>query len=201
MNRIKELRKARGITQDELTGILNVQRATLSKYETGFIPLTADTISILTEYFNVTSDYLLGHTKYPTKEKGHKVPVLGAIPAGIPIEAIEDILDYEEISADWLSGGREYFALMITGNSMAPKYQDKDIVIFQKAQAFDSGDECAVIVNGHDATFKKVIKQEYGIVLQPLNTTDYEPEFFNKRAIADMPVNIIGIARELRRKL
>jgi transcriptional regulator with XRE-family HTH domain len=60
MNKIKEIRKLRGITQKELTAILNVQRQTLSRYETGAIPLTDETIVILARHFGVTSDYLLG---------------------------------------------------------------------------------------------------------------------------------------------
>jgi len=66
MNRIKELRKSRGLTQEELTKVLNVQRQTLSKYETGSIPLTDDTIKALTDFFDITADYLLGHTDDPT---------------------------------------------------------------------------------------------------------------------------------------
>ncbi len=119
---------------------------------------------------------------------------------GIPIEAIEDIIDYEEIPQNWLTGDKEYFALKIKGNSMYPFYNDGDIVIFQKVSDCESGSHCAVMVNGNDAVFKKVIKSEVGIILQPLNE-DYEPTLYSNKQIKELPVTIIGVAKEIRRKL
>lgn len=63
MNRIRQLREERNWKQDELGKLLNVKRAAISKYETGKIPLTDETIHRLTEIFDVTSDYLLGISK------------------------------------------------------------------------------------------------------------------------------------------
>ena len=65
--------------------------------------------------------------------------MLGHIPAGIPVEAIEDVLDYEEAPLDWTTGGREYFALKIKGDSMSPNYIDGDTVIFLVAEDFPLG--------------------------------------------------------------
>lgn len=62
MNRIRQLREARGMTQQELGKILNVQGAAISKYESGKIPLTVDTINKLTDVFEVSIDYLLCKT-------------------------------------------------------------------------------------------------------------------------------------------
>jgi transcriptional regulator with XRE-family HTH domain len=62
MNRIKQLREERGITQPELGRVLNVQGAAISKYENEKIPLTSDTIKTLASFFNVSSGYLLGET-------------------------------------------------------------------------------------------------------------------------------------------
>ena len=65
MNRINELRKARKTSQDDLVSLLKVQRSAISKYETGKVPLTDETICILADYFNVTTDYLLGMEANP----------------------------------------------------------------------------------------------------------------------------------------
>lgn len=62
MNRIKQLREERGITQPALGKVLNVQGAAISKYESERIPLTSDTIKTLAEFFGVSTDYLLGKT-------------------------------------------------------------------------------------------------------------------------------------------
>lgn len=125
--------------------------------------------------------------------------VYGTIPAGIPMECIEDIIDTEEISPDMLKGGKEYFGLKIKGNSMEPDYLDGDVIIFQKQDDCENGDDCVVMVNGNDGTFKRVFKNENGIILQPLNNK-YQPMIFTNEQIENLPVKILGVFEELRRK-
>lgn len=129
-----------------------------------------------------------------------KIPVLGIIKAGTPIEAQQDIIDYVEIPKDWTKGGKEYYGLKINGDSMYPKYDNNDIVIFLKTNEVISGKDCAVMVNGFDATFKKVLFQNDSIILQPYNS-NYQVQMFNKEQIEQLPVKIIGIAKEKRTKL
>ena len=128
------------------------------------------------------------------------VLVYGTIPAGIPMECIEDILDTEEIPASMLKGGKQYFGLKVKGNSMFPAYLNGDTVIFEKVDDCESGQDCVVMVNGNDGTFKRVLKNKNGIILQPLNS-EYEPLVFTNEQINNLPVKIIGIAKEIRRKI
>ncbi len=128
------------------------------------------------------------------------VLVYGTIPAGIPMECIEDVLDTEEIPASMLKGGKQYFGLKVKGNSMFPTYLNGDTVIFEKVDDCESGQDCVVMVNGNDGTFKRVLKNENGIILQPLNS-EYEPLVFTNEQINNLPVKIIGIAKEIRRKI
>lgn len=128
------------------------------------------------------------------------VLVYGTIPAGIPMECIEDVLDTEEIPASMLKGGKQYFGLKVKGNSMFPSYLNGDTVIFEKVDDCESGQDCVVMVNGNDGTFKRVLKNENGIILQPLNS-EYEPLVFTNEQINNLPVKIIGIAKEIRRKI
>ena len=128
------------------------------------------------------------------------VLVYGTIPAGIPMECIEDVLDTEEIPTSMLKGGKQYFGLKVKGNSMFPTYLNGDTVIFEKVDDCESGQDCVVMVNGNDGTFKRVLKNENGIILQPLNS-EYEPLVFTNKQINDLPVKIIGIAKEIRRKI
>lgn len=83
---------------------------------------------------------------------------------------------------------------------MAPQYQTGDVIIFEKTNDCESGSHCAVMVNGNDVTFKKVLKSEAGVTLVPLNE-DYEPVFYSNKQIKELPVRVIGIAKEIRRKL
>lgn len=131
----------------------------------------------------------------------YRIPVLGAIPAGIPLEAIEDILDWEEIPASWGSGDRQYFGLRVKGDSMYPRYLDGDTVILKKETTCESGDDCAVLVNGEEATLKQVmIKGDGSLELRPTNPA-YPPRTYSPAEIESIPVQIIGVVVELRRKI
>ena len=83
---------------------------------------------------------------------------------------------------------------------MYPDYKSGDVIIIKQQSDCESGDDCVVMVNGDDATFKRVIKQSKNLVLKPLNN-EYEPFFFNEKEIETKPVKIIGVAVEVRRKL
>lgn len=135
-----------------------------------------------------------------------KIPVLGRIPAGMPFEAIEEqfAIDYEEIPREWLRGGKQYFALKLDGDSMEPEYHDKDVVIFQKTSNCESGQDCCVKINGFDATFKRVKKQENGIMIIPLNennSTGFSTTFYTNEDIINKPIEIIGIVKQIRRNI
>lgn len=125
--------------------------------------------------------------------------IYGTIPAGIPMECVEDIIGTEEISIDMLRGDKQYFGLKIKGDSMEPDYLDGDIIILQKKEDCENGDDCVVMVNGNDGTFKRVFKNENGIILQPLNNK-YQPIIFTNEQIETLPVRILGVFEELRRK-
>lgn len=133
-----------------------------------------------------------------TQKTGIRIPVLGKVIAGIPIEAVEEILDYEEIDEKMARTG-EFFALQIKGDSMEPIMSEKDVVIVRKQEDVDSGDTAIILVNGDEATVKKVIKKENGIMLVPTNPA-YEPMFFDEYDIQMKPVKIIGRVMELRKK-
>ena len=129
-----------------------------------------------------------------------KIPVYGTIPAGVPTEMIEEtyIEDYEEIDADWLRGGNQYFGLIVKGDSMYPEFRSGDVLIIKKSPDCESGDYCAVSINCTECTFKKVIKEQNGIVLQPLNSA-YTPQFFSNEQIETLPITILGKVVEVRR--
>lgn len=157
-----------------------------------------DKIQLLANYFNIQKSDLV-ESKSRTKNNPALVFVYGTIPAGIPMECIEDIIDTEEISADMLRGGKQYFGLKVKGNSMEPDYLDGDTLILERTDDCESGDDCVVMVNGNDGTFKRVFKNENGIILQPLNS-EYAPMVFTNEQIDNLPVKVIGIVEEIRRK-
>lgn len=205
MIRLKELRRKKGLSQSELAKKINVAQNTVSNWENGNRIIDSEKAIAIAEFFGVTTDYLLGNSIDNNTEPISlpqdiiKIPVLGRIPAGIPMEAIEDVLEYIDIPEDMTRGGKEFFALKLHGDSMYPKYLDGDIVIFEKSETCETGNDCAVMVNGDDATFKRIERKESGIVVKPLNP-EYETLFFTNEEVENIPIRIIGVAVELRRR-
>ncbi len=193
--RIKEIRTLRRLSQEELATKMNYKsRSTINKIELGIADVSSSKIKEFARVLNVSVSYLMGW-----EEKKNIVPVLGTIPAGVPISAVENIIDYEEITPELASTGT-FFALKIKGNSMSPSILENDIVIFRQTEDANSGSICAVMVNGEDATIKKIKKSDVGLYLIPINS-EYEPMFFSNDEILSKPVRIIGKAIEVRRSL
>lgn len=117
------------------------------------------------------------------------------------IEAVEDILDWEEIPASMCSGGREYFALQVQGDSMWPDYLTGDVVIIRKTPCCESGEDCVVYINGYDATLKQVKLGEDGSLSIIPRNPNYPPKTYTAEEVHDLPVSIAGVVVELRRKV
>lgn len=209
--RLKTAMNIRGIKASELSEKAHIPKSAISQYLSGLYEAKQKTIFKLATALNISEAWLMGldvpmeknfDDNIQGKEKETNsaiVFVYGTIPAGIPMECIEDIIDTEEISADMLKGGKQYFGLRVKGDSMEPDYLDGDVIIFQKQDDCENGDDCVVMVNGNDGTFKRVFKNENGIILQPLNNK-YQPMIYSNEQIETLPVKILGVFEELRRK-
>ena len=200
--RIKQRRLELGLTVEQVSKSLGKNRATIYRYECDYIyqlPITV--LEPLAKVLQCTPAYLMGWEEESNKissNKGMKIPVLGRVQAGLPIEAVEEIIDYEKIPEAMAKHG-EYFALKIKGSSMEPRIKENDVVIVKKESTIDNGDIAIVIVNSNDATCKKVSIQPSGITLIPLNPS-YEPIFYSAEQINSLPVRILGKVVELRAK-
>lgn len=197
------------VERHKLADDLEMKYTTLCDWCNGKSYPKMDKIEILADYFGIQKSDLIEdyvwdrNTRLASMEKRVvRVPLLGRIPAGVPMEAIEDeyTIDYEEVPADWITGNKEYFALKITGDSMEPQYKDGDTVVFLKTPVCNSGQDCCVRINGCDATFKRVTIKEDGIVLSPLNmdnSSGFLPRLYTKEEIETMPIEILGVAKKL----
>lgn len=202
MNNLKAARKAKGLTQVEVARAIGLTQNGYSYWENGKAKIDRDQLLKLANLFDVSVDYLLGNTTTTnTGSQIVRIPVLGSIPAGIPLEAIEEIIDWEEIPESMCAGGKEYFALEVKGDSMWPDYLPGDVVIVRKTPCFESGDVCVVYVNGYDATLKQVKSQDDGsMTLVPRNQS-YPPRTYSKEEVMALPISIAGVVVELRRKI
>lgn len=198
MHILKSLRAEKKWTQQFVADRLGVDRTTYAKYESGASEPNFDMLSQLTRLFDVPTDLLLGKTSTALPSGGMIIPVLGDVAAGIPIEAVQDIVDYEEIDAAMAATG-EFFGLRLKGSSMEPRMREGDVVIVRKQSDAKAGDTVVVMVNGDSATVKKIKKGPSGITLIP-NNPAYDPIFYSNEEIAALPVRILGKVVELRAK-
>ena len=194
---LRQARLSKGLTQQQVAAHICINQNTYSYWETGRSRVDTAALPRLAALFGVSVDYLLGNAGEETP-KGVKIPVLGRVAAGIPIEAVEDILDYEEISPHMAAQG-EFFALQVKGRSMEPRMQEGDIIICKKQADAETGDVAVVLVNGDDATVKKIKKTSAGLYLLPTNPA-FDPLFYTYDEVMDRPVTIIGKVVELRAK-
>lgn len=197
LHRIAELRKQHHLSQAALGRKLGVAQNTICNWENGVREPANEYLLRLADIFGVSMDDLMGRQSPPSP--GVWINVLGEVAAGIPIEAVEDIIDQEEIPAELAHQG-EYFGLKIKGDSMEPKISDGDVVIVRRQEDVETGDIAVVLVNGNTATVKRIKKQTDGIMLIPTNPA-YEPLYYNNQEILSLPVSILGKVIELRAKL
>lgn len=201
--KLKKCRKDMSLSQKEFGQKIGVAESTVSLYESNKRFPDADTLKKISALFEVSLDYLLGNepakaAQPKTTGRGVRIPVLGRVVAGIPIEAVEEILDYEEITPELAATG-EFFALQVRGDSMLPKLEEGDVVIVKKQADVETGDIAIVLVNGDEATIKQVKKVNGGIMLYGFNPDVYEPHFYSNQQIEELPVRILGKVIESRR--
>lgn len=199
--RLSEMMQRENINQVELSRIIGVSESTVGKWILCKSMPRMGIIQKLADHFHVGKSYFLEETSKDSSPTGRgvRIPVLGRVVAGIPIEAVEEILDYEEITPELAATG-EFFALQVKGSSMEPTLRDGDVVIVKKQPTVDSGDIAIVLVNGNDATVKEIKESPAGITLIGHNVAVYTPHFYSNHDIESLPIQIIGKVVEMRRK-
>lgn len=124
-----------------------------------------------------------------------KVPVYGTVPAGVPVEALQDLDGYVDIPADWANHGT-YIGLTVSGCSMYPKYLEGDTVVIKLQDHAANGQDAVVYVNGYDATLKTVINEPDGTTtLKPVN-----PEYQTKNYKPGV-VKVLGVVKRMIREM
>ena len=203
-DRIKEGMELRQLKQSDLVEKTGISKGALSSYISGRYVPKQNNIFLIAKALNVSESWLMGNDvplerRKIDRKKGVTINVLGRVAAGIPIEAIEEIIDTEEITEELARTGN-FFGLQIHGNSMEPRIYEGDVVIVRQQDDADSGDVVIAMINGDDAICKRLRKYRDGIELIP-NNPSYEPMFFSNDEIMTKPVKIIGKVVELRGKL
>lgn len=189
-------------TQLEIAKSIGVSPQTFNTWCKGIAIPRMGKVQALADYFNINKSDLIEDKKLNIDtvpiESDYTIPVLGRVAAGYGKEAVEEVIGQIEISPALAAKG-DYFGLLIKGDSMIPTLYDGDTVIVQRVDDAESGDLVIALVNGHDATCKRLQKYAEGIALIPQNPV-YEPMRFTESEIDTTPVKILGKVIEMRRK-
>ena len=169
-----------GLTLEKVGNFVGVSKSTVKKWESGFISnMGRDKIAELAKCLHLNPITLITGEMSPkvdSTSRAVRIPVFAAVPAGIPLDAIEDVIDFEEIPSEMAKQG-EHFALRVKGDSMEPKISNGDVVIVRQQEAVDNGDLAVILVNGNDATLKRFYASDAGVKLVSSNPK-YDPFFF-----------------------
>ena len=187
-------------TRNDVCKDLGFKYTTFTDWYNGNIYPRIDKIEMLANYFRIEKSDLIEN-----KEKNDKlgnpvtsIPVLGTVKAGYNYLAQENWIGTIDIETSLIGSGEDYFALKVHGDSMSPVLIEDDIVIIKKQNDFENGDIVVALINGDEATIKKGKKSDNSILLQPLNPS-YEPLIFTNSEMKTIPVEIIGIVKQLKR--
>lgn len=214
---LKKLRENLGLTTRQVYDLSGVSNGYLSLVEHGKRKASAIVLKKLSPIYKV--DYLelyekAGYIDLIEDEKNEllkkigaiplssnpnivKIPIIGSVKAGYDYLVAENRIG--EIETSLVGNSSEYFALEVKGDSMSPIFIEGDIVIIKKQNDCENNEIAIIIVNGEEGTIKKVRKTEQGIILQPLNPA-YAPMIFTNEEIKSIPITIVGIVKELKRK-
>ena len=199
---LKTRRKALGLTLEDIAQKLHTTKQTIQKYENGIIThIPLDKIEQLAAILQITPALIMGweenHLPLPEETSPHnpvmrRIPILGAISAGLPLYAEEQIEGYTYTD---LNHSAEYFALMVKGDSMnAAQIINGNIIIVRRQDTVEDGDIAVVIVGDENATVKRFYQSNGIITLMPQSTNpQYKPQIYDLKKI---PVRVIGRVME-----
>ena len=192
--------------QIDLIKITGLKSAHISQYLSGKRNPKQENVYKLASALGVSAAWLMGKSesmeppKYPVIDKDTiHIPILGTVAAGYDSFAETNYIGELQAEGSLSESGEELFALRIKGDSMSPRILEGDTVIVSTAEEVENGDIVIAIVDGEEATCKKLQKFSGGIALVPLNP-NYQPMFFSDEQIDTVPVRIIGKVIENRQK-
>lgn len=187
-NELNKIREVKKISYNMLEGLTGIKKSTLQRYLSGSTKkVPHDALKLIGQALGVSTG---------GEDVSYELPVLGLVKGGVPMTAEQNVIDYEPVPQIMCDSG-DYFALKISGNSMAPRINDGDTVIVKRQSEVKNGEVAVVSVGTYEATCKKVYYHDGGITLIS-NNGEYPPMFYDAKQVQKMPVSVIGKVVELR---
>lgn len=200
--RIKQLRKQKGLTQEELGEFIGVKKAAIMKYEKGNVKnIKRDSIEILSKLFNVSPSYLmcLEESNISDKKSSTKyIPLFDNTLHGNDYFSEENHIGNIEVNNSLFDNNKNYFCLKVNDDTMFPVFIKDDIVIIEKQHFFEIGDIVVFIMGKDKILIRKVLKNKKDIIFEPFNKK-YEPIIFKHDKTENISIKILGIVKQLTR--
>lgn len=165
-DKLKQLRKERGVTQGELAARLGVTQQAIAKWEAGRALPEPKTISQIARFFGVSTDFLLGVSDMLAAKRTQYVRVIGAVKAGYDMFAAEEDLGQEPAE---VNDAENYRYLVVKGDSMAPYIREGDLALVRLQPELKNSEIGVFIYGDGEATIKKYVVQNGAVTLVPLN--------------------------------
>ncbi len=204
--RLRQCREDSHETLEQIGQLTGVNKSTVMRWERGDTSkINLPTLYELARHFHVDPLWLQGLSDDPTEREDPRasaanvvpVPIIGAVRAGCGGVVFEDPSGTEPVDAALLRGGEEYFWLRVSGDSMTPVINDRDLVLVRRQESVDSGRYAVVMVDGEEGLVKRVVYSDDWIELQSVNPY-YPPRRFEGEQIS--AVTVIGLVVESKRK-
>ena len=204
---IKRLREHLGLSQDELaqkTGYTS--RSTIAKIEKSIIDIPQSKIAAFAKALKTTPAYLMGWERekpprpanaIPYTPPQYYAPVLGSVRAGVGGLAVQEIIGQEPLDERYANDSEDYFWLKVTGDSMAPRIMEGDLVLIRSQRSVDSGTLAVVTVDGEEGVIKEVHYDDDWIELRSYNPY-YPVRRFEGENVTE--ICVMGKVMESRRK-
>ena len=203
--RLRQCREESRETLDEIGKLAGVNKSTVMRWERGETArINLPTLYLLAQHYRVDPRWLMGATDEPgcvqygaDRTDVVPVPVIGTVRAGCGGLVLEDPIGTEPVDRKTLHGEEEYFWLSVTGDSMTPFINDRDLVLVRRQDSVDSGCYAVVLVNGEEGLVKRVVYGKDWIELQSVNPF-YPPRRFEGEQVTR--VTVVGLVIESKRK-
>ena len=191
--RLKDIRKARGFTQQQVADYIGISQNNYSYWESGKVRIDNESLVKLAEFFDVPVNLLFDNAQASSAQT--EIPVFAEIPANTTLSTLPPIQKIE-IPANMLINGN-YFGLKITDNSMYPEIKLNDIVLIKQQNFIDkNGNIYLFTLNNEVAKIRKIEENTQTITFTPINP-EYSPKTYSKTEVVNF--SILGKVVEIRR--
>lgn len=203
---IKRIRTQKGLSTTDLAKLTGISQSTISKLENGkrkadFEILCNIASSLNISLYSLTSDIKqlkdeveIYDSINEDKSNVINIPIVGVIRAGRPILAQDNITGYLPTLKEFTDSDKNYFYLKVKGDSMNQEFKEGSLLLIEKTPCIENGQIGVVLIDGMDATVKKIVQNNNMITLIPMSTNpEYVPKMYD---IQKDQVQVIGIVRQ-----